>query len=68
MTTLEQLVNDQKQNEMSDVQVIKTFFTLNDMEEEAKNRSQKRSHLRWLFFLCVCKNPTCRNLKKLKST
>lgn len=34
MVTLEQLVKEQKYNEMSDIQVIKTFFDLNDMEEE----------------------------------
>lgn len=34
MVTLEQLVKEQKWNGMSDIQVIKTFFDLNDMEEE----------------------------------
>ena len=34
MVTLEQLVKDQKHNGMSDVGVIRTFFNLNDMEEE----------------------------------
>lgn len=34
MVTLEQLVDDQKLNGMTDIQVIKTFFDLNDMEEE----------------------------------
>lgn len=34
MVTLEQLVENQKWNEMSDIQVIKTFFDLNNMEEE----------------------------------
>lgn len=34
MVTLEHLVKEQKFNGMSDIQVIKTFFDLNDMEEE----------------------------------
>lgn len=34
MVTLEQLVKEQKWNGMSDIQIIKTFFDLNDMEEE----------------------------------
>ena len=34
MVTLEQLVKDQKWNGMSDIQVIKTFFDRNNMEEE----------------------------------
>ena len=34
MVTLEQLVENQKWNGMSDIQVIKTFFDLNNMEEE----------------------------------
>lgn len=34
MVTLEQLVKEQKWNEMSDIEIIKTFFELNDMEEE----------------------------------
>ena len=34
MVTLEQLVKEQKYNEMSDIGVIRTFFELNDMEEE----------------------------------
>lgn len=34
MVTLEQLVNEQKFTEMSDIQIIKEFFSLNDMEEE----------------------------------
>lgn len=34
MTTLKELVNEQKWNEMSDIEVIKTFFELNDMEVE----------------------------------
>ena len=34
MATLKQLVEDQKWSGMSDIQVIKTFFDLNDMEEE----------------------------------
>lgn len=34
MVTLEQLVKDQKYNGMSDIGVIRAFFSLNDMEEE----------------------------------
>ena len=34
METLEELVKEQKWNEMSDIQVIKTFFDKNNMEEE----------------------------------
>ena len=34
MITLEQLVKEQKWNGMSDIQVIKTFFEMNNMEEE----------------------------------
>ena len=34
MVTLEQLVRHQKLNDMSDIQVIKAFFDLNNMEEE----------------------------------
>ena len=34
MVTLEELVKKQKLNGMSDISIIRTFFTLNDMEEE----------------------------------
>ena len=34
MLTLEQLVKEQKWNGMSDIQIIKTFFDMNNMEEE----------------------------------
>ena len=34
MVTLEQLVNEQKLFDMTDIQVIKMFFDLNDLEEE----------------------------------
>lgn len=34
MVTLQELVNDQPWTDMSDIQVIKTFFELNDIEEE----------------------------------
>lgn len=34
MVTLEQLIKEQKWNGMSDIQVIKTFFDKNNMEEE----------------------------------
>ena len=54
MVTLEQLVKEQKWNGMSDIQVIKTFFDINNMEEEgieiitelsnAKVEKLKRKH------------------------
>lgn len=34
MITIEELVKEQKWNKMSDIQLIKTFFDKNDMEEE----------------------------------
>ena len=34
MTTLEQLVQKQKLFDMTDIQVIKMFFSINDLEEE----------------------------------
>lgn len=34
MVTLKQLVDEQKWNDMTDIQIIKTFFDLNDMEED----------------------------------
>lgn len=34
MITLEQLVKEQKWNNMTDIQIIKSFFDLNDIEEE----------------------------------
>lgn len=34
MIELKKLVEEQKWNGMTDIQVIKTFFDLNDMEEE----------------------------------
>ena len=34
MVTLEQLVQEQKLFDMTDIQVIKMFFSLNDLEEE----------------------------------
>jgi len=34
MVTLEELVKEQKYTSISDIQIIKTFFDLNDMEEE----------------------------------
>lgn len=34
MVTLEQLVKEQKLNSITDIQIIKTFFDLNNMEEE----------------------------------
>lgn len=35
MVTLSELVNEQKWNDISDIEVIKQFFILNDMEERA---------------------------------
>lgn len=54
MVTLEQLVHEQKYNGMSDIGVIRTFFDLNDMEEEgmeliyelSKNKIEKLKHER----------------------
>ena len=43
MVTLEQLVKEQKWNGMSDIQIIKTFFELNDMEEEGMDMIHKLS-------------------------
>jgi hypothetical protein len=37
MITLEQLVKEQKYTEMNDIAVIKTFFIMNNMEEEGMN-------------------------------
>lgn len=37
MVTLKELIDEQECNEMSDIQIIQTFFTLNDMEEEGMN-------------------------------
>lgn len=41
MITLKKLVEEQKLNGMSDIQVIKTFFDLNDMEEEGMDLIHK---------------------------
>ena len=38
MVTLEQLVKEQKWNGMSDIQIIKTFFDKNNMEEEGMDK------------------------------
>lgn len=35
MATLSELVNEQKWNDISDIEAIKQFFVLNDMEEQA---------------------------------
>lgn len=35
MVTLKELVDNQKWNDATDIQIIKSFFTLNDMEEDA---------------------------------
>ena len=35
MVTLSELVNEQKWNDISDIEAIKQFFALNDMEEQA---------------------------------
>lgn len=52
MTTLKELIDEQKWNDMSDIQIIKTFFDLNDMEEEGmdliheltKSKIEKMKH------------------------
>lgn len=43
MVTLKQLVDEQKWNDMTDIQIIKTFFDLNDMEEEGMDLISKLS-------------------------
>lgn len=46
MVTLEQLVKEQKWNGMSDIQIIKTFFDLNDMEEEGMDMIHELSKIK----------------------
>lgn len=54
MVTLEKLVHEQKYNGMSDIEVIRTFFDLNNMEEEgmeliyelSKSKIEKLKHER----------------------
>lgn len=54
MVTLKQLVENQTFTDMSDAQVIRTFFELNDMEEEGiemihkltKSKVEKLKHVR----------------------
>lgn len=41
MINLRELVEEQKLNKMTDVQVIMSFFTLNDLEEEGLNLIQE---------------------------
>lgn len=66
MVTLEQLVEEQKWNEMSDIQVIKTFFDLNNMEEEgiemitelSKNKVEKLKRKHNVAETWVCMLPS----------
>ena len=66
MVTLEQLVKEQKWNEMSDIQVIKTFFDLNNMEEEgiemitelSKTKIEKLKHRKQMVEDWVCILPS----------
>ena len=66
MVTLEQLVENQKWNEMSDIQVIKTFFDLNNMEEEgiemitelSKTKVEKLKHKHNVAETWVCMLPS----------
>ena len=44
MVALKELVEEQRWNDSSDVEVIKQFFTLNDMEEQAKVRKLKQKN------------------------
>ena len=46
MVTLKQLIKEQEWNEMSDIQVIKTFFDLNDMEEEGMDLINELSKIK----------------------
>jgi len=46
MITLAKLVEDQKWNEMSDIQVIKTFFDVNNLEEEGINLITELSRIK----------------------
>lgn len=46
MKTLKQLVDEQKWNDMTDIQVIKTFFELNDMEEEGMDLISELSKIK----------------------
>lgn len=41
MTTLKELIDNQELTGMSDVQIITSFFTLNDMEEEGMDLIQE---------------------------
>ena len=64
MVTLKQLVENQQWDEMSDIGVIRTFFVLNDMEEEGmdliheltKSKVEKLKHKQrvveeWISYL-----------------
>ena len=46
MITLEHLVKEQKWNGMSDIQIIKTFFDKNDMEEEGMDMIHELSKIK----------------------
>ena len=46
MTTLKELVDEQRLNGFSDVEVIKQFFTLNDVEEDAIDLISELSKLK----------------------
>ena len=66
MVTLEQLVKNQKWNEMSDSQIIKTFFDLNNMEEEgiemitelSKTKIEKLKHKHNVAETWICMLPS----------
>ena len=66
MVTLEQLVEEQKWKEMSDIQIIKTFFDLNNMEEEgiemitelSKNKVEKLKRKHNVAETWVCMLPS----------
>ena len=66
MVTLEQLVKEQKWNNMTDIQVIKTFFDLNNMEEEgiemitelSKTKVEKLKHKHNVVETWACMLPS----------
>ena len=66
MVTLEELIKEQKWNGMSDIQVIKTFFDLNNMEEEgiemitelSKTKVEKLKHKHNVAETWVCMLPS----------
>ena len=66
MVTLEQLVQEQKLFDMTDIQVIKMFFDLNDLEEEgiemitelSKTKVEKLKHKHNVAETWICMLPS----------